>query len=408
MQMYCDKNLLFLKTLDQKTVIYSPYLHRMVKVDNRLAAIIRNKESKVIDIPHEVIEKLKKASILFNDKHEYKAQSFLEKYKKLKKPMKLRTAYLHLTQRCNFSCTYCYNSHNLNIGRHEISTEQWKTVINRLKSAGVKSFIFTGGEVCLREDLLELIKYTKDEKTTTEVITNGSMIREFGNEMLKYLDVLSISLDSLDPKKNAITRKNSEKYDLLGALRSIDEKYRGKVCIKTVVTRQNQDEITEMQAILKSDYGYSLSTAIFLPNSLGEVKLVPKGVFQETQDECLKQPLSSKLIKCGACTQVIAIDCDGSIYPCQALIQKKLRIGSILDNNWFRKLSNSPITQRFMAINVLHIPKCRKCYLKFQCGGGCRSIAMSLYGKLDSHPKAMCSTLKEWAIAGIKNVKFSS
>lgn len=49
----------------------------------------------------------------------------------------IKQAYLHMTQRCNLNCRYCYNKSNLNKGLRELSTGEWICVIKKLESLGV-------------------------------------------------------------------------------------------------------------------------------------------------------------------------------------------------------------------------------------------------------------------------------
>jgi len=54
-----------------------------------------------------------------------------------------------LTYRCNDNCAHCYNGRPRDYP--EISTEQWKQIIDRLWAIGIPHIVFTGGEPTLRE-----------------------------------------------------------------------------------------------------------------------------------------------------------------------------------------------------------------------------------------------------------------
>ena len=55
----------------------------------------------------------------------------------------------------------------------ELTTEEWKQVIEKAHSAGIPHIIFTGGEPTLRLDLAELLMYAEDFGLVTGVITDG-------------------------------------------------------------------------------------------------------------------------------------------------------------------------------------------------------------------------------------------
>ena len=58
---------------------------------------------------------------------------------------------------CNLQCRHCYAAGQPEAEGKELNTEQWKKIIDRLKSAGVPQVTFTGGEPTLRRDLVELV-----------------------------------------------------------------------------------------------------------------------------------------------------------------------------------------------------------------------------------------------------------
>ena len=61
---------------------------------------------------------------------------------------------LALTYQCNNKCSFCYVGDRKT---EELSTENWKNILDELWKVGVPSVIFTGGEPTLRKDLVELV-----------------------------------------------------------------------------------------------------------------------------------------------------------------------------------------------------------------------------------------------------------
>jgi MoaA/NifB/PqqE/SkfB family radical SAM enzyme len=77
--------------------------------------------------------------------------------------------------------------------KNELSTQEWKTIIDKAWSAGIPHVIFTGGEPTLREDLLELIAYCQAKGQVTGLLTDGLRMVEKA-----YLDeLLQTGLDHL-------------------------------------------------------------------------------------------------------------------------------------------------------------------------------------------------------------------
>ncbi|MBG0786954.1 MAG: hypothetical protein H0S79_17800 [Anaerolineaceae bacterium] len=70
----------------------------------------------------------------------------------------------------------------------ELTTEEWKTVLNKAYQAGIPHILFTGGEPTLREDLPELLQEAEDLGLVTGLLSDGLKL---GNKA--YLDTLLTS-----------------------------------------------------------------------------------------------------------------------------------------------------------------------------------------------------------------------
>jgi len=98
--------------------------------------------------------------------------------------------HLEISDRCNLSCTYCY------IGRkegREITTEQWKAILDDLASYGVLQVTFGGGEPTLREDLRELALHARRLGLNLCMTTNGQTLPELGPDVLCLFGQVNVS-----------------------------------------------------------------------------------------------------------------------------------------------------------------------------------------------------------------------
>ena len=57
--------------------------------------------------------------------------------------------------------------------KRELSTDEWKTILNKAWEAGIPQIVFTGGEPTLREDLPELITMTEKIGQVSGVLSDG-------------------------------------------------------------------------------------------------------------------------------------------------------------------------------------------------------------------------------------------
>lgn len=126
------------------------------------------------------------------------------------------TAQLEVTSQCHLTCVHCKSVvHDRNT---ELSTESWKAIIDELKTLGTTSINFTGGEVFLRPDFLDLVEYAESLGFKVSMLTTATLITEARIERLlglKKLKRIAISLYSLRPEVHqAITQSNTLKKSL--------------------------------------------------------------------------------------------------------------------------------------------------------------------------------------------------
>ncbi len=67
----------------------------------------------------------------------------------------------------------------------ELSTAEWKSILNKAWEAGIPHVTFTGGEPTLREDLVDLLNHAENLGMVTGLLTDGQRLGES-----EYLDTL--------------------------------------------------------------------------------------------------------------------------------------------------------------------------------------------------------------------------
>jgi len=163
---------------------------------------------------------------------------------------------ISVTDRCNYRCSYCmpsevFNNNYSYIAQNKIlSYEEIIHLCSILKKIGLTKIRITGGEPLLRKNIDKLIHKLKTESGINNVsmTTNGSLLTDTKLKQLKAsgLDSITLSLDTLDPKK--ITKINGTKkyFDLDTVLTGI-EKYFTTVKTNTVVIKNiNDDEVLDI------------------------------------------------------------------------------------------------------------------------------------------------------------------
>src|ERR1700745_2404131 len=83
--------------------------------------------------------------------------------------------HLDVTYRCNERCVHCYLDHD---DHGEMTTDEIKDVLDQLAEAGTFFLTFSGGEVFMRRDFLQLVEYARRLQFNVRIKTNGVMIHE--------------------------------------------------------------------------------------------------------------------------------------------------------------------------------------------------------------------------------------
>ena len=100
---------------------------------------------------------------------------------------------------CNQKCLHCYAAGQTLGETPELTTDQWRELLEKLRRANIPQVTFTGGEPTLRPDLPELVEAA--QWFVTRLNTNGRLLtpelcrRLYGAS----LDSVQVTLYSHDP-----------------------------------------------------------------------------------------------------------------------------------------------------------------------------------------------------------------
>lgn len=259
---------------------------------------------------------------------------------------------------CNQQCVHCYAAGQENSGEAELSTDEWKSIIDRCREAGIPQVTFTGGEPTMREDLVELIDYA--QWFVTRLNTNGIKLTKEYVEKLKgaSLDSCQITFYSCD---------SSVHNKLVGAQR-FEDTVKGienaveaglSVSINTPLCTLNKDYIKTLEFLHEKGVRYvtcsgliTTGNALFeksesLQLSTEEIKDILKSAVEYCNknameinftspgwiDEKFIAELGIPAASCGACLSNMAITPGGNVVPCQSWLSGEV-LGSMLTDEW--------------------------------------------------------------------------
>ncbi len=298
---------------------------------------------------------------------------------------------LALTYRCNNACHHCYNARARSYP--EMSTTEWKRVIDRLWDLRIPHLVFTGGEPTLRDDLPELVAYAENKGQITGINTNGRRLADptFLKSLVDAgLDHVQITFESHIPSVHdeMVAFKGAYEETLAG-LRNVVRTKLYMMTNTTLLTNNSRvlrdtlnflaDEgvpTVGLNALIYAGKGAKVTTGLKeteLPPLLDIARQVTaernlRLIWYTPTQYCHFNPLQMQLgIKgCTAALYNMCVEPDGVVLPCQSYYES---LGNILTDPW-DSIWNNPL-----AISIRErkdIPEgCRICDLLAECGGGC-------------------------------------
>ncbi|MEM3008373.1 MAG: radical SAM protein [Candidatus Nitrosotenuis sp.] len=112
-------------------------------------------------------------------------------------------AVFSLTHYCNYYCPMCpfgdsdKEGQLRTVKKHDLTTEQWKTVFDKTAKYCIWSII-EGGEPTSRPDFMELVRHLYSLKLPITLITNCSLLHKIDlDELKKYIQFITCSIDSV-------------------------------------------------------------------------------------------------------------------------------------------------------------------------------------------------------------------
>jgi uncharacterized protein len=314
-------------------------------------------------------------------------------------PAPVLTAWLHLTDRCNLRCDYCYLPHKL----EDMSSQTGKEAIEATFRAAQKNgyqrvkLKFAGGEPFLRFDLMmdlqahaKTLQAKSHLKLESVVLSNGTLLTPKRVAALKAAGIrLMISLDGLSEQPHP------QRHDAAGcdssaqALRGIEIALQSglKPEISITVSARNADGLAQLvEWVLTRDLPFRLNfyrendlSASMDSLALADEKIIAgmRAAFQVVEAHLPSHNLLASLLDranlsaphektCSASDDYIVFGPDGRVSQCPMLLNKSFGEPQAMEPLAFIRgqagLRNLPVQQK---------QACRSCQWRYWCAGGC-------------------------------------
>lgn len=329
---------------------------------------------------------------------------------------------LHIAHDCNLGCKYCFAEEGEYHGRRALmSFEVGKKALDFLvANSGTRHNLevdFFGGEPLMNFEVVkQLVAYGRSleeanhKKFRFTLTTNGMLlnddIMEFANQEMANV-VLSVdgrkevhdfmrpvrnsgvgSYDIIMPKfKKLAQSRNQMNYYVRGTfthhnldfskdvLHLADEGFE-QISVEPVVAKE-----TESYAIREEDLPQIFEEYDKLAAELVKRKKAGKGfnffhfMIDLNGGPCVYKRLSG----CGSGCEYLAVTPWGDFYPCHQFVGTE----EFLMGNVDEGIVKPQIRDMFKNCNVYSKDKCKNCFAKFFCSGGCAANSYNFHGNIN-------------------------
>ena len=313
-----------------------------------------------------------------------------------------------ITPICNYQCPWCYIP---KVDTEKLSIEViHRELVIPLLNRGTRIFVLSGGEPSLDLSRLSTIcQLIKTESTNIgtqpliTLLTNGYELSS-NIELYKklYISTIQVSLVTIDPELDQQLRKipkgtNAIEEVCQGTEKAVNEgigiSFNFVLLPEINGMRSNILEIPKIVALAKKLGVYLIRIVPVVPSgkasnnkislNLKELmlarELISKEIEQSDKEIIVYSPIGYdvaeyKPVYCRAGNDVIYVNAEGWVYPCNNLISQEFRCNktSIGKEHLLDIWDNSPLLWQFRSPSKV-CGDCGRCNMRTECGGQCRA-----------------------------------
>ncbi len=340
---------------------------------------------------------------------------------------------LHIAHDCNLACRYCFAGEGEYRGRRALmSFEVGKKALDFLMdNSGSRRNLevdFFGGEPLMNWQVVKrLVEYgrsqeeSRGKKFRFTLTTNGVLLND---EIMEFCNrEMSNVVLSLDGRKEVNDRmrpfrKGAGSYDLIVPKfqKFAESRNQTNYYVRGTFTRNNLDfsrdvlhfadlgfkQMSVEPVVASPDEPYSIREED-LPRILEEydklaveyIKRKKEGrgfnffhfMIDLRQGPCVAKRLSG----CGSGTEYLAVTPWGDLYPCHQFVgQEQFLLGNVDEG-----ITNTEVRDEFKLCNVYAKEKCRSCFARFYCSGGCAANSYNFHGSITDAYDIGCEMQKK-------------
>ena len=340
---------------------------------------------------------------------------------------------LHIAHDCNLACQYCFAEEGEYHGRRALmSFEVGKKALDFLiANSGNRRNLevdFFGGEPLMNWEVVkQLVEYGRSKEKEYNknfrftMTTNGVLLND---EIMEYCNrEMSNVVLSLDGRKEVNDkmrpfRGGKGSFDLIVPKFQKFAEMRGDrdYYVRGTFTRHNLDFSKDVMEF--ADLGFrsmSIEPVVAKPEEEYAIREEDLPQIMEEYDHLAEEYIKRKkegrgfnffhfnidlnqgpcvakrLSGCGSGTEYLAVTPWGDLYPCHQFVgQEEFLLGNV-DTG----VTNERIRDEFKLCNVYAKDKCRDCFSRFYCSGGCAANSYNFHGSITDAYDIGCAMQKK-------------
>ena len=376
---------------------------------------ISGPEQEITEAVDEVLELEKNGQLFAPDIYE----NYVFDFKKRQTVVKALC--LHIAHDCNLACRYCFAGEGEYHGRRALmSFDVGKKALDFLvEHSGNRVNLevdFFGGEPLMNWQVVkDLVAYGRSlekprgKKFRFTLTTNGVLlddeVLEFAN---REMDNIVLSIDGRKEVHDRMRpfRGGQGSYDSVVPkfIKTAESRGQKKYYVRGTYTHDNLDfsedvlhladlgfqQISVEPVVAEASDPYAITEAD-LPALKEEYDKLAMEMTRRRREgrgfnffhfmidleggPCVAKRLSG----CGSGTEYLAVTPWGDLYPCHQFVgNEKFLMGNVEEG-----IVREDLREQFKCCNVYAKDKCRKCFAKFYCSGGCAANSYHFHGNIN-------------------------
>ncbi|MBS6463823.1 MAG: thioether cross-link-forming SCIFF peptide maturase [Firmicutes bacterium] len=379
-------------------------------------------ESAVREIEEEIL-RLKEEGILFGEE---------EKSAPVKSDL-VKALCLHICHDCNLRCEYCFAGEGKYKGRTEYMSDEVARaavdfLIGQSGNRKILEMDFFGGEPLMNLSVVKnTVAYAKEQgklhgkKFLFTLTTNGVLLTGETAEWLnEEMENVVLSLDGRkevhDGVRRTVNGKGSYEVIIENLKRFVRMRGDRHYYIRGTFTNRNLDFGEDVLALADGGFREISLEPVVLPEGhalyIGRDKLPAIAEeYRRLAREYLKRKeegkplfrffhfqidleggpcLKKRVSACGAGNEYFSVTPQGDLYPChQFADDPEYKMGNVFDGTL-----NEEIRAVFRNANLFTKEKCKNCFAKYHCSGGCAANNIHFGGDIDTPYEITCEMMK--------------